>query len=148
PRSGAASTWNSTFLHAHGGLVGEALYALANRLVSQLGVDILVVFLLLAGGTLVTGASLPGAIRALARVIVRVTAHVAGALHALAAARKRTFGEAEAAADPARASARLRNRGPGVRVEAPRGFEAAHALDGRAGAPRHRGTKPDRRAPA
>jgi len=87
PRSGAASTWSSTFLHAHGGLIGEALYALANRLVSQLGVDILVVFLLLAGGTLVTGASLPGAIRAIARVIVRVTARVVGALLALAAAR-------------------------------------------------------------
>jgi len=98
PRSGAASTWSSTFLHAHGGLIGEALYALANRLVSQLGVDILVVFLLLAGGTLVTGASLPGAIRALARVIVRVTARVVGALLALAAARKHSLQETGAAA--------------------------------------------------
>jgi len=102
PRSGAPSTWSSSFLHAHGGVVGEALYALANRLVSQLGVDILVVFLMLAGGTLVTGASLPGAIRALARV----TAQVLGVAGALAAGRKRTFdGEAAAADAPELAEA-------------------------------------------
>src|SRR5947209_3834247 len=95
PRSGAASTWSSSFLHSHGGLVGEALYALANRLVSQLGVDILVVFLLLAGGTLVTGASLPGTIRALARLTVRSVARVAAALHALVAARTPSSCEAE-----------------------------------------------------
>ena len=31
PRSGSASTWSSSFLHAHGGLVGEALYAARKR---------------------------------------------------------------------------------------------------------------------
>jgi DNA segregation ATPase FtsK/SpoIIIE, S-DNA-T family len=98
PRSGAASTWSSSFLHSHGGLVGEALYALANRLVSQLGVDILVVFLLLAGGTLVTGASLPGTIRALARPTVRAVARAAAALHALVAAREHPSVAAQAAA--------------------------------------------------
>ena len=41
--------WSSAHLQSHGGIVGEALYRLAHRLVQDVGVDILVVFLLLVG---------------------------------------------------------------------------------------------------
>src|SRR4029077_3670527 len=46
PVTGEAS-WTSASLQAHGGVAGEALYQLAHRLVQDVGVDILVVFLLL-----------------------------------------------------------------------------------------------------
>jgi DNA segregation ATPase FtsK/SpoIIIE, S-DNA-T family len=62
--NGKGASWTSTFLQAHGGVVGEALYQLARRLVQSVGVDILVVFLLLAGVILLTGTSLASAIRA------------------------------------------------------------------------------------
>jgi S-DNA-T family DNA segregation ATPase FtsK/SpoIIIE len=62
--AGQATSWSSAFLQAHGGVAGEALYQVAHRLVQDVGVDILVVFLLLVGVTLVTGASLATAIRA------------------------------------------------------------------------------------
>jgi DNA segregation ATPase FtsK/SpoIIIE, S-DNA-T family len=63
PVTGEAS-WTSASLQTHGGVVGEALYGLAHRLVQDVGVDILVVFLLLVGVILITGASLGGALRA------------------------------------------------------------------------------------
>src|SRR4029077_9930186 len=63
PVTGEAS-WTSASLQAHGGVAGEALYQLAHRLVQDVGVDILVVFLLLVGAILLTGASLGGALRA------------------------------------------------------------------------------------
>jgi S-DNA-T family DNA segregation ATPase FtsK/SpoIIIE len=65
-RSGAgqAASWSSAFLQAHGGIAGEALYQLSHRLVQNVGVDILVIFLFLVGVTLVTGASLATALRA------------------------------------------------------------------------------------
>jgi len=59
-----AGSWTSAFLQAHGGIVGEALYQATHRLVQDLGVEILVVFLMLAGVILLTGASLAGALRA------------------------------------------------------------------------------------
>jgi S-DNA-T family DNA segregation ATPase FtsK/SpoIIIE len=62
--NGKGGPWASTFLQAHGGAVGEVLYEGARRLVQGVGVDILVVFLLLAGVVLLTGTSLAGAIRA------------------------------------------------------------------------------------
>jgi DNA segregation ATPase FtsK/SpoIIIE, S-DNA-T family len=62
PASGARA-WTSSFLQAHGGVAGEALYQGGHRLLGSLGVDILVVFLLLAGVILLSGASLAGAIR-------------------------------------------------------------------------------------
>jgi S-DNA-T family DNA segregation ATPase FtsK/SpoIIIE len=63
PVSGAGA-WSSAFLQAHGGVVGEALYQLTHRLVQGVGVDILVVFLMLAGVILLTGASLASGLRA------------------------------------------------------------------------------------
>jgi S-DNA-T family DNA segregation ATPase FtsK/SpoIIIE len=61
---GKGASWTSSFLQAHGGVVGEALYQLAHRLVQNVGVNILVVFLLLAGVILLTGTSLASTIRA------------------------------------------------------------------------------------
>ncbi len=58
------TVWTSAFLQAHGGVVGEAFYQLAHRLVQDVGVDILVIFLLLVGVILLTGASLGGTLRA------------------------------------------------------------------------------------
>ena len=59
-----ASHWSSAYLQAHGGAGGQALYEAAHRLVQQVGVDILVVFLLVVGVILLTGASLAAVLRA------------------------------------------------------------------------------------
>ena len=56
--------WSSAYLQGHGGLVGQALYEGSDRLVQSVGVQILVVFLLLTGVILLTGASLAGILRA------------------------------------------------------------------------------------
>jgi DNA segregation ATPase FtsK/SpoIIIE, S-DNA-T family len=68
--------WTSAFLQAHGGVVGEALYQATHRLVGNLGVDILVVFLLLVGVILLTGASLAGTIRATGSGLIETTRKV------------------------------------------------------------------------
>jgi len=56
--------WQSVHLQTHGGVAGQALYEAAHRLVQSVGVDILVVFLTLAGVILMTGASLASVLRA------------------------------------------------------------------------------------
>jgi S-DNA-T family DNA segregation ATPase FtsK/SpoIIIE len=58
------SAWSSSHLQSHGGVAGEALYQIAHRLFQDVGVDILVVFLMLTGVILLTGASLASIIRA------------------------------------------------------------------------------------
>ncbi len=58
------SHWSSDYLQAHGGAAGQVLYEVAHRLVQQIGVDILVVFLLVVGVILLTGASLAAVLRA------------------------------------------------------------------------------------
>jgi DNA segregation ATPase FtsK/SpoIIIE, S-DNA-T family len=60
----ASSQWSTSFLGARGGAAGEALYQVSDRLVQQVGVDILVVFLFVVGLTLLTGASLATVLRA------------------------------------------------------------------------------------
>jgi S-DNA-T family DNA segregation ATPase FtsK/SpoIIIE len=60
----ARSQWSASFLDARGGAVGQVLYDVAHRLVQQVGVQILVVFLFIAGVTLLTGASLATLLRA------------------------------------------------------------------------------------
>ncbi len=55
--------WSSAYLQAHGGVVGQGLYALAHGLIGQVGVAILVVFFALAGLILLTGASIASVIR-------------------------------------------------------------------------------------
>ncbi len=56
--------WTSVHLQSHGGILGQGLYELAHRLVQDVGVSILVVFLALAAVILLTGASLAGVLRA------------------------------------------------------------------------------------
>jgi S-DNA-T family DNA segregation ATPase FtsK/SpoIIIE len=74
--SGAAhgdAAWQSAYLQAHGGVVGEGVYQLAHKLVQDVGVDILVIFLLFVGATLITGASLGGALRATGSGVAETT---------------------------------------------------------------------------
>ena len=66
---------DSAHLQSHGGIAGEALYQLAHRLVQDVGVDILVVFLLLAGVILLTGASIASVIRATGTGVARHHPH-------------------------------------------------------------------------
>jgi DNA segregation ATPase FtsK/SpoIIIE, S-DNA-T family len=68
-----AGAWSSSFLQAHGGVVGEALYQVTHRLVQDVGVEILVVFLMLAGVILLTGASLASGLRATGSGLVDTT---------------------------------------------------------------------------
>ncbi len=68
-----ATAWTSASLQARGGVVGEALYDGSHRLVQSLGVDILVVFLLLVGVILLTGASLAATVGAAASGLVDTT---------------------------------------------------------------------------
>ncbi len=63
-QGGGGSRWSSHFLQTRGGAAGEALYEVAHRLVQQVGVEILVVFLLVVGLVLLTGASLAAVLRA------------------------------------------------------------------------------------
>jgi DNA segregation ATPase FtsK/SpoIIIE, S-DNA-T family len=67
------TSWTSAWLQGHGGVAGEAFYQLAHRLVQDVGVDILVVFLLIVGVVLLTGASLGGALRATGSGMVDTT---------------------------------------------------------------------------
>jgi S-DNA-T family DNA segregation ATPase FtsK/SpoIIIE len=62
--SAGGSRWSAHFLQTRGGATGEALYEITHRLVQQVGVDILVVFLFVVGVILLTGASLATALRA------------------------------------------------------------------------------------
>jgi S-DNA-T family DNA segregation ATPase FtsK/SpoIIIE len=65
--------WASAHLQTHGGIAGEALYQLTHRLIQDVGVDILVVFLLLTGAILLTGASIASVIRATGSGVVDTT---------------------------------------------------------------------------
>ena len=76
--AGGAEAWTSAHMQGHGGIAGEALYQLAHRLVQGVGVDILVVFLLLTGLILVTGASLAGVLRATGSGLIDSTRIVRG----------------------------------------------------------------------
>ena len=67
------SQWSAHFLQARGGATGEALYTVAHRLVQQVGVDILVVFLFVVGLVLLTGASLATVLRATGSGVVDST---------------------------------------------------------------------------
>jgi len=76
-----ASSWSSAFLQSHGGVVGEALYQASDRLVQGLGVSILVVFLLIVGVILLTGASLAGVVRAAGGGVIDTTRRVQTLTH-------------------------------------------------------------------
>ncbi|MGH2832244.1 MAG: DNA translocase FtsK 4TM domain-containing protein, partial [Solirubrobacteraceae bacterium] len=64
PSGHEVGQWHAAYLEAHGGLIGQALYWATSRLVQQIGVSILVVFLFLVGVTLLTGASLAAVVTA------------------------------------------------------------------------------------
>jgi S-DNA-T family DNA segregation ATPase FtsK/SpoIIIE len=68
-----ARPWLSSHLQSHGGVIGQALYEVSHRLVQSVGVDILVVFLLLTGVILITGASLASVLRATGTGLVEST---------------------------------------------------------------------------
>jgi S-DNA-T family DNA segregation ATPase FtsK/SpoIIIE len=68
-----AGQWSSAHLQSHGGAFGQALFELADRLVQDVGVSILVVFLLLTGVILLTGASLAGTLQATGNGILDTT---------------------------------------------------------------------------
>ena len=59
----AAGSWSSAHLQTHGGVAGQSLYEITHRLVQSVGVDILVIFLLITGVILLTGASIASVIR-------------------------------------------------------------------------------------
>jgi DNA segregation ATPase FtsK/SpoIIIE, S-DNA-T family len=65
--------WSTSFLSARGGALGELMYVAAHRLVQEVGVDILVIFLLIVGVILLTGASLATALRATGTGMVDTT---------------------------------------------------------------------------
>ncbi len=69
----SSQAWTSAHLQSHGGVAGQALYELSSRLVQSVGVDILVVFLLIAGVILLTGASIASAIRATGNGLIDTT---------------------------------------------------------------------------
>ena len=60
----ASAQWQSAYLQSHGGLLGQGLYWVTHRLVQSAGVDILILFLLVVGLVLLTGASLAAVLRA------------------------------------------------------------------------------------
>jgi len=60
PAGARPGTWDSGFVQGRGGVVGEALYTVADRAVQPLGAHILALFLFAAGILLVTGATLAG----------------------------------------------------------------------------------------
>ena len=73
-----STAWTSAHLQSHGGVVGQALYEGSDRLVQSAGVAILVVFLLLTGLILITGASLAGILRATGGAVADTTRMVRG----------------------------------------------------------------------
>jgi DNA segregation ATPase FtsK/SpoIIIE, S-DNA-T family len=64
PDGASSGQWRSAFLQNHGGVAGQALYWIAHRMAQTVGVDILVVFLALAGAILLSGASLGAVLKA------------------------------------------------------------------------------------
>ena len=59
-----SAQWHSAHLQSHGGILGQGLYWGSHRLVQSAGVDILILFLLVVGVVLLTGASLAAVLRA------------------------------------------------------------------------------------
>ncbi|HTA96166.1 MAG TPA: DNA translocase FtsK [Solirubrobacteraceae bacterium] len=64
PADAGSEQWRSVFLQSHGGILGQGIFWVADRLVQTVGVDILVVFLLVVGVVLLTGLSLAVVVRA------------------------------------------------------------------------------------
>jgi DNA segregation ATPase FtsK/SpoIIIE, S-DNA-T family len=89
PAHGAPSEqWRSAFLQTHGGIMGQGLYWVSDRLVQSVGVDILVVFLMVVGVVLLTGASLAVMLRATGNGLVDTSRVVRAKASALERASK------------------------------------------------------------
>jgi S-DNA-T family DNA segregation ATPase FtsK/SpoIIIE len=70
---GGGKAWSSAHMQGHGGIAGEALFQLAHRLVQDVGVQILVVFLAFAAVILLTGASIASTLRATGSGLIDTT---------------------------------------------------------------------------
>ena len=104
PAHGARSEqWHSAFLQTHGGVMGQGLYWVSDRLVQSVGVDILVAFLTVVGVVLLTGASLAVMLRATGNGLVDTSRVVRAKASALERASKAVR---EERATGARASSR------------------------------------------
>jgi S-DNA-T family DNA segregation ATPase FtsK/SpoIIIE len=68
-----AEQWRSAFIEARGGIAGQGLYWVSDRLVQGVGVDIIVVFLFVVALVLLTGASLAAILRATGNGLVDTT---------------------------------------------------------------------------
>ena len=90
--------WHPAFFEARGGVVGEALYWASWRLASNLGADVLAVFLIVAGVPLVTGASIAGFLRTTSRGMIDTTRILRDSGHRLGRAGLDTAGAWAAAA--------------------------------------------------
>ncbi|MFL5820852.1 MAG: DNA translocase FtsK 4TM domain-containing protein [Solirubrobacteraceae bacterium] len=64
PDGARAGTWDTAFVQTRGGVIGEALYTVADRAVQPLGAHILALFLFAAGVLLLTGATVAGVLNA------------------------------------------------------------------------------------
>jgi DNA segregation ATPase FtsK/SpoIIIE, S-DNA-T family len=87
PREGF---FDPAFFRSHGGAIGEAFFWLARLLLQEVGADILVVFLLVTGVLLLTGATVAGVLRATGEGIGSTSRRVrqsTGAFAGLAASR-------------------------------------------------------------
>jgi DNA segregation ATPase FtsK/SpoIIIE, S-DNA-T family len=111
----APAQWSAVFLDSRGGAAGQALYDVAHRLVQQVGVDVLVVFLFVVGVTLLTGASLTAVLRATGSGVVDSTRMLR------ARAGERREREGDAAGD--RESLRARRRAEAAEAVEPAGLE-------------------------
>ncbi len=69
----------------HGGIVGDAMYAVTKTLIQQFGTDILFLFLMAAGILLLSGASLAGIVKATGDSVTATTRRVRQSTHEFAA---------------------------------------------------------------
>jgi S-DNA-T family DNA segregation ATPase FtsK/SpoIIIE len=131
-QSTRGSHWSATFLEHRGGIFGQAIYEVAHRLVQQVGVDILVVFLSIAGLVLLTGASIATVLRTAGGGLIDTTRTARRRRHAGAAtavAADRGAGGRRLADRAARRRAGCRRAGP-ARSRAGQAGRARHARRG------------------
>jgi S-DNA-T family DNA segregation ATPase FtsK/SpoIIIE len=114
----APAQWSTAFLDSRGGAAGQALYDVTHRLVQQVGVDILVIFLFVVGVTLLTGASLATLLRATGSGVVDSTRM----LRARVGERREQMGEGDGESGSPRA-----RRGAAASLE-PSGVEGVDGL--------------------
>jgi DNA segregation ATPase FtsK/SpoIIIE, S-DNA-T family len=100
PPGARPGVWDGDFVRAHGGVVGEALYTVADRAVQPLGAHILALFLFTAGVLLLTGATLAGVVDATRGGVTGAGRQLRTSTAGVGAALRRRMAEASAAPDP------------------------------------------------